>query len=389
MNKLIPSANLYQDRGFLPASDPLDHLKSGFDLWEQIAQELRSHLVAGSLRRILENLPVLDVSELQTHAQRERAMLLLSFLGHGYVWGESPPANQVPSGIAVPWYRISLLLGRHPVLSYASYALYNWRRLDPRGPIALGNLALLQNFLGGLDEAWFILVHVEIEAKAGPALAATINAQEDVSRNESSELEQHLGIIATGLEEMNKTLHRMPEKCDPYIYYNRVRPYIQGWKSNPALPKGVEYCGVEAFGGKPKKFRGETGAQSSIIPVLDAALGVAHKQDPMRPYLTEMREYMPPDHRALIQVVEGGPSIRKFVNEVRSQALVEAYNECLTALARFRSKHLEYAASYIQKQTQHDQSNPTDIGTGGTPFIPYLKKHRDETEDHLLTGTTI
>ena len=61
-------------------------------------------------------------------------------------------------------------LGRPPVLSYASYALDNWRRIDPDGPVALGNLALLQNFLGGADEDWFILVHVEIEARAAAAL---------------------------------------------------------------------------------------------------------------------------------------------------------------------------------------------------------------------------
>ena len=59
------------------------------------------------------------------------------------------------------------------MLSYASYALDNWRRLDPASPIELGNIALLQNFLGGLDEEWFVLVHVDIEAKAGKALAGS------------------------------------------------------------------------------------------------------------------------------------------------------------------------------------------------------------------------
>jgi len=38
---------------------------------------------------------------------------------------------------------------------------------------------------------------------------------------------------------MYATLKRMPERCDPYIYFHRVRPYIHGWKNHPDLPAGV------------------------------------------------------------------------------------------------------------------------------------------------------
>jgi indoleamine 2,3-dioxygenase len=74
--------------------------------------------------------------------------------------------------LAAPWYRIAESLGRPPVLSYSSYALHNYFRFDPSREIECGNLALIQNFLGGIDEEWFILIHVEIERKAGPAMAA-------------------------------------------------------------------------------------------------------------------------------------------------------------------------------------------------------------------------
>ena len=42
---------------------------------------------------------------------------------------------------------------------------------------------------------------------------------------------------------------RMPERCDPYIYFNRVRPYIHGWANHPALPAGMLYEGIDEYGG--------------------------------------------------------------------------------------------------------------------------------------------
>ena len=66
------------------------------------------------------------------------------------------------------------------------------------------------------------------------------------------------------LKNVNTIFSKMPEKCDPYVYYHRVRPYIFGTKDNPVLKKGLIY--ENQFDNKPQFFRGETGAQSSIIP---------------------------------------------------------------------------------------------------------------------------
>ena len=71
------------------------------------------------------------------------------------------------------------------MLSYASYALHNWRRLDPQKPIELGNVVLLQNFLGGLDEEWFVLIHIDIEAKAGPGLVGLVQAHNAARDNKA------------------------------------------------------------------------------------------------------------------------------------------------------------------------------------------------------------
>lgn len=222
---------------------------------------------------------------------------------------------------------------------------------------------------------------VAIEARAGAALTGMVDAQKAVQERDARNLELHLCIISTTLEDVHGILLRMPEHCDPYIYYHRVRPYLHGWSNHPALPDGLIYEGVEAYGGKPQKFRGETGAQSSLVPSLDAALGIAHKKDLLQTYLLEMRDYMPPKHRAFIEAIERGPSIRHYVLQHKTQhpSLSDAYNACIHWLELFRSLHLEYAQKYIHKQSQRESKNPVDVGTGGTPFIPYLKKHRDDT----------
>ena len=147
---------------------------------------------------------------------------------------------------------------------------------------------------------------------------------------------------------------------------------------------GLLYEGVAAFEGEPQRFRGETGAQSSIVPTLDALLGVGHGPDPLRVYLDEMRTHMPPGHRAFVEAVESGPSLRAFVQASETPELSEAYDACIHWLGTFRTIHLEYAGRYIHTQATTGAANPTGVGTGGTPFMEYLAKHRDETTRHRV-----
>jgi indoleamine 2,3-dioxygenase len=374
------------ERGFLPRPDPLDCLPKEFGAWEEIGRALPKLMMTGKIRSFIRQLPRLDAARLTNDQERKRAMVILSFVGHAYIWGEKETVSLLPSPLAEPWYRVARLLGRPPVLSYASYVLDNWRRVDARDPIEVSNIVLLQNFLGGQDEEWFVLIHVAIEATAGAALDAIVAVQRAVADNEPERVADSLATIARAVEAMNKILLRMPERCDPYVYFRRVRPYIHGWANQPSIPAGIVYEGVEEYAGKAQKFRGETGAQSSIIPALDAVLGLTHAEDMLRSYLNEMRDYMPPRHRAFIEAVEEGPSVRQYVMHHRRTrpTLRDAYNAVIDEICRFRSTHLEYARSYIDKQSRGDARNPNAIGTGGTPFIPYLTKHRNETKSHRI-----
>lgn len=367
---------------FLPKHDPLETLPPLFSFWEATAKNLPKLLVASQFQKKLEALPSFRTDKLQTDAEYERAMQILSYFGHAYVWGQKNVPDAIPEVLARPWYEVAKYLGRPPVLSYASYALTNWKRIDSTKPIDLGNIALIQNFLGGIDEEWFILVHVAIESKANPALVGCVEAITAVQSEDHKSLRQSLQKIKASLEEICNTLDRMPEHCDPYIYYHRVRPYIHGWKNHPLFPKGLIYKGVQEYNEKPQQFRGETGAQSSIIPTLDGVLGIKHTQSELYNYLQEMREYMPPKHREFVSFVENTSQLRPFVQA--HPEFREIYNACVSLVNRFRQTHLGFAAAYIQKQHQDSANNPSAVGTGGTPFMSYLKKHKDETESFLL-----
>jgi indoleamine 2,3-dioxygenase len=378
--------DISQERGFLPETDPPVSLPNEYQSWEEIANQIPKFLVSDQLRTLVDALPLINIDNLKSNPLKERAMMLLSYIGHAYVWFTGKPVAKIPASLAVPWYELSVLLKRPPVLSYPSYALWNWRRINKNRPIELGNIALLQNFFAGADEEWFILVHVDIEAKAAGAIARLPGLSRLAKSGAIQDLQAELSKISECIQAMYASMERMPEYCDPYIYYNRVRPYIHGWKNNPSLPDGLVYEGVGAYNGVGQKFRGETGAQSGIVPALDAAFGVKHKDDFMKAYLLEMRDYMPHKHRLFLEELEKESELRELLeNKYKNEAkVIEAYNSCIQWLSKFRTIHIQYAVSYIEKQNQTSLSNPTKIGTGGTPFVPYLTKHRDETLDHLI-----
>ncbi|CAN5445093.1 hypothetical protein BH11ARM1_BH11ARM1_08960 [soil metagenome] len=379
---LLAEFSISETRGFLPSTDPIDRLSHHFDAWEDAAHGLPKLLMSDDVRSLLSALPEFPIDRLGDEREWKRAMSILSYLGHAYVWGGYRPATHLPARLAVPWHQVATKLGRPPVLSYGSYCFDNWYRFDKNRDPELGNIGLIQNFLAGEDEEWFILVHVDIEFNAARGVNSLLAAQDSVG--DPATLQGHLEVISESLKKMYATMLRMPQRCDPYIYYHRVRPFIHGWKNHPDLPNGLVYEGVEAYNGVPQQFRGETGAQSAIIPCMDAALGVFHDPDELKTYLLEMRTYMPPEHRKFLETLESRPSIREYVLSQGSESLTAVYNECLHGVEIFRSLHLEYAATYIFKQAQTDPKNPHAVGTGGTPFMRYLKKHRDETAEHSV-----
>ena len=389
-------SNLFLDKanvqGFIGSEQPLRYLQNKNNdeqILEDLATSIPKLLLTNKIRKQIDTLPDSFFShDLSKYSEEELRLLNVqfSFLAHAYVWGDLVPSKILCATIAKPWSNISKMLGRPPILSYASYCLDNWHKINQDEGVNLDNVALNYNFLGGIDEDWFVTIHVCIEHAANKAIQSAFNIALKTETNDCDEkvLSDELTSIKEAMLEVNHIFRKMPEKCDPYIYYHRVRPYIFGWKNNPALPNGLIY--ETCFNEKPQLYRGETGAQSSIVPTLDALLNVVHERDELREYLDEMKSYMPPSHRELIKFVEDTSKVKEQVSD--NKILMEIYDDCCQEISIFRSQHLRYAADYIHNQSTKNTlfgSGGSKVrGTGGTPFMKYLRKHRDETDSSKI-----
>lgn len=359
-------------------------------------------------------------------------------MAHAYIWGGDIPADRVPPSISIPWLDCCRFLELPPVATYAGVVLWNWRPLLEEDPIdSLENIFTLHTFTGSLDESWFYLVSVAIEARGAPIIPIMLDAISAARYNDQETVVECLRSFAERLDELASLLVRMYENCDPHVFYNRIRPFLAGSKNmaDAGLPKGVIF---DTGSGRDEyvQYSGGSNAQSSIIQFFDIVLGIEHRPtgeravdssasesegaqrptmgSPSHNFIKDMRRYMPGPHARFLEHMERIANIRAFVQEHRdNRALATAYDACLAMLRTFRDKHIQMVSRYIilksresRSQTRsispqtatpkrmnlatassHSPSNPQKKklrGTGGTALIPFLKQARDETGEPAI-----
>lgn len=436
--------------GFLPSEIPLEILPDPYyQPWETVVRNFQSLILSKRLRRIVDALPILSTDLLLTEAEWRRAYSILGFLAHAYVWGGDRPADVslgypllfplpshetnspmqiVPPSVSIPFLQTCTHLELPPVATYAGVCLWNWRPLFDVEPIdSLDNLATHMTFTGSLDESWFYLISVAIEARAGPLVPMMIEAIDAARRKDSIKVVQCLRCFAERLDELGLLLERMYESCDPHVFYHRIRPFLAGGKNmgDAGLPNGVMFD--DGTGDQPYvQFSGGSNAQSSIIQFFDIVLGVEHRptgekrsdssdsedtpHTPMHSFILEMRKYMPGPHRRFLEHVESVANIREYVSARRNnRALVTAFDACLAMLRALRDKHIQMVSRYIIIKSRESRSHSRSLspkqattqrvnlanslqrgsskklrGTGGTALIPFLKQARDETGEPAI-----
>ncbi|KAJ5769417.1 hypothetical protein N7520_003976 [Penicillium odoratum] len=415
------------ENGFLSPEPPLEVLPDPYYAkWEAIAANLQPLLLSKRIRGIVDRLPVLSTAYLRADDEWRRAYVVLVFMLHGYVWGGDRPAERIPPQLTVPLFEVCERLEVPPVATYAGVCLWNYKPIFPEEPADdLDNLACLQTFTGSLDEQWFYLVSVAIEARGAPAIPLMLEAIAAARVGKARVVTDCLQRLAEMIDQINSLLHRMYDNCDPYIFYNRIRPYLAGSKNmaDAGLPNGLLYDDGQ---NEPqyRQYGGGSNAQSSLIQFFDIVLGIEHRptgvarkeqrteaaEDSPKSrngFIHEMRAYMPGPHRRFLEHVDSIANIRSFVEARHSDpALRLAYDACLGMLRAMRDKHIQIVSRYVilqargaRRETQAAKANqpapqnlataaPADSkklrGTGGTALIPFLKQARDETGEPAI-----
>ncbi|KAI0225459.1 tryptophan 2,3- dioxygenase [Massospora cicadina] len=397
--------------GFLPPEGPLRRLPLAyFAPWEEIMDDLSALLLCGRFRDRVNKLAILDTEKLVCLREQQRAFVVLCFLSHAYIWGKNEPISQtLPSCLAVPLVKVAELLDINPVGCNASQVVWNWKLMDPSAPLSLDNLGVLHTFTGATDEAWFYLVTVGIEAHGGRALKAMVESVAAVRAGDADRVRCCLQNMAVAIQGINHTLRKMYDKCDPYLFYWKIRPYLAGWEhmGEAGLPYGVLYQGVDednVF----RQYAGGSAGQSSLIQAFDIALGIAHyptcdqwrsikdeekrraslglpKLKPSRTtYLYGMRSHMPGLHRRFLEELTKVANLRSFVDAVQGDC-ARWYNRCVTRLKKFRDLHIQIVTRYIVLPARKGPSiGSFSFGTAPSDFPSDTEFPSNEKSPRLL-----
>lgn len=385
-------------RGFLPTLNPLTSLPEKTELNRRLNQLtsllpllLKRRTLRAEVDALNKNFSLATVLiDLNDPQQRAILRLQLHMLAQAYIW-ENPekPMSKIPAVLGKNMYLLAEYEQSLPVLTYGDYVLQNWKTLDPRKGITLENIEPLVTFTGIKDEAWFIKIHIVIEHICSQALDAAQQAcnlanlwffmeSHDGNSNNENRLIGHLNTISLCLHEAIKILKRMNEHCDPDFFWNGFRPYLSGWENvvtniNGQTIKGINFEGLGSEqASMVYAFKGSSGAQSGIIPAMDAVLGIKHKIDGVFQHFQLLQQYLPSEHQAFIKLL-GLSKIKQLVEKVHSVPLTRAFEAAVAQVNHFRTAHLGLVHQYVYKPAQKQGIKRENIaGTGGTSADVFL-----------------
>ena len=384
--------------GFLPVGSPLDKLPEKYEKLEEILNKMKivqkdgknGYIYNNELKDIVDSdLPFYDVNE-ETDKQlvaglfRDFCFLAAAYSlesSHSTIVDEKTYAKAVdiiPAKIAEPLLVLSEKVGVYPWLDYAhGYGLNN--------AVFVGDnkkdhkcYKTVRTFNGCDSEEGFINVHVAMVAQTGELLKHQQDILYNISVNDRTKfneaLNEHYNIFSNIIE----TLQTM-WKASNYNDYLSFRTFIMGQKGND-LCYPDENLKFHRKNGTVElhSYRGETGAQDSIIPSIDNLFQLKYPRNKLTEYLYDLRSYRPKDHQEYINYCgfySDELGFKDYVYDNTKSCILVLKN--LNCLRMFRKKHWNLTKKYIIENTKHP------VATGGTPITTWLPNQLGATLEYM------
>ncbi|KAI8943007.1 hypothetical protein NX059_001045 [Plenodomus lindquistii] len=387
----LPAFMVSTTRGFLPRQDPIVTLPVEFAAAESLLQRMPIKTLSGE-PGLLANFTfgetlLKELPDLSDAVEKYRDDLVVmnalyrdySFLASAWLFepcherfmrGEEYGLGRqsLPRCIALPIVKVAELAGFKPFMEYAgSYALFNYQFEDPSKGLEYDNLRLIRAFECGLDptssEAGFVLVHIAMVKESGALIKGAVETLEGCTGDDRERFDDGLRTLVGGMTKVNAVMNTMWKRSKP-SGYTSFRTFIFGITSQSMFPNGVIYEGVSE---EPMSFRGESGANDSMVPMCDNLLQISMPETPLTDILKDFRQYRPGNHREFLEAVRDSAQqagVREFAKGDKMSAAL--YLQALDQVRDFRWRHWCFTREYILKHTSHP------VATGGSPIVTWL-----------------
>ncbi|KAL1916654.1 uncharacterized protein VTP21DRAFT_5358 [Calcarisporiella thermophila] len=384
-DKSLPSFMVGTQNGFLPRQDPLVELPSRFGELEQLLNDMPVSkrngqpglLAQGKFGDAALKLPEYDVRDVIDNQVLSALYRDYTFAASAYLLEPCDLRYRatrdygigrqiLPRNIAVPLSIVAQKIQAKPFMEYAlSYCLFNYKRKDPKGDLSYSNLECIRSFEGSASESGFILCHVAMVAHSGPLVKESMRTLEAAEHRDRVAFNTGLRNVLNTYRIINREMEEMWKRSAPDEYL-RFRTFIMGTKSQPMFPHGVIYEGVSD---EPTFFRGESGANDSMVPLGDNLLELTLRmpENPLTQVLRDFRSYRPTNHREFLEHVQQRASkagVRRFAEEDPESTALYLAN--VDQIRDFRHRHWQFTKKYILEHTEHPRA------TGGSPIVTWL-----------------
>jgi indoleamine 2,3-dioxygenase len=375
------------EHGFLPIKDPLKVLPEKYSKLQNLIDKLHvfysdnnsKHGVLGIPDEIVSQ--VTNVDDYSKLIELETDVFVLQALYRAYTFvtsgftleksyqeflksGNYGVARQLlPANIAVPLVLVSEKLDVYPWLDYHySYSLGNYVKKNSDGDLHWQNLDMACKFTGTSDEIGFIMVHVYINEVSPNLVGSVLNYGKNKDVNS-------LQLCGRVMQEMNRRRRDM-WSASRHERYNDFRIFIMGIKGNDHIfGQGLVY--ENCFDNLPQQYRGQTGAQDSIIPMIDIFTGIVdyYPDNKLTEYLLDLRTYRPKCIQNFFVDLRNHykeePLFKQLTDAKCYEGLVYLL-KIVDEVYLFRNGHWQFVQKYIMSNTKYA------FATGGTPITTWL-----------------